>query len=577
MGMTSELVDPNFKNIEELVDSCVNFYESNVEKMKLDSVCRRRADLSGFVERFHKDCGTLTPDVQKRLADLRHGNCVVVMSAHQPNLFAYSGVLRKATLIFVLAKQLEKRLKVPVVNFFGVADQDFTDDRWVKSSLLPAVLRRDGLLSIRVKLPEKLLLNRVSKPYRGLLGAWKGQIEGWLDDAVGSVERLGKTCGLSTLNSPRDVLRGNFESFWRVVEDCYGRSGSYSDFNAFVMSRIVNEVWGYDTLFSRFSECQQAFADEIGFLLSRYQDYSRFLEEAHGLLSGKGISSGVSAEESQLIPFWYHCDCGSKVRLFSARRDGSLFGCGDCEGCGRHYELDFGSVDKPDVSDVASRISLRAISWILAFSEGLGFSCYLGGVGGVWYLMEVRYVADRLGISLPPTPVWRPRDRYVGIGQLEALLKLKGMCTDLSVGDLSGAVDVLKSRIAGAQTCLDNLEVSKSGVMEKLWEHPDDEELKEEVKRISFSQTEVKRSSNLSVIYRKLKILENVPVVLDLIPSIIDYAVNVGLKETSDQWVQYLSENGSLSSDVHLEPVLNRIMKLDISLLTDGSLMRQDE
>jgi len=38
MGMTSDLVDPKFKNLEELVDSCVTFYEKNVEKMKLDSV-----------------------------------------------------------------------------------------------------------------------------------------------------------------------------------------------------------------------------------------------------------------------------------------------------------------------------------------------------------------------------------------------------------------------------------------------------------------------------------------------------------------------------------------------------------
>jgi len=577
MVMTSDLVDPNFKNFQELVDSCVAFYEDNVEKMKLDSVRRRRADLSFFVERFHRDCGTLTPEVQERLEDLRGGDCVVVMSAHQPNLFAYSGVMRKATLIFVLAKELEKRLKVPVVNFFGVADQDFTDDRWVKSSLLPAVLRRDGLLSIHIKLPEKVLLNSVSKPSRGLLDEWKGQIGSWLDEAVGSVERLGRLCGLSKLNPHRGILQGNFGSFWRIVEDSYKRSKSYSDFNAFVMSKIVNQVWGYDTLFSRFFECQQAFADEIAFLLSRNKDYSRLLEEAHGLLSEKGISSGVSAEESRLVPFWYHCDCGSKVRLFSARRDGSLFGYGDCEGCGRHYELDFGTVDKPDVSDVASRISLRAISWILAFSKGLGSSCYVGGVGGVWYLMEVRYVADRLGIVLPPTPVWRPRDRYMGIGQLEASLKLKEMCADLGVNDLSGAVDVLKSRITGAQTRLDNLEFSKSSVIEKLQENPDDEELEEEVKRISLSQTEVKKSSNLSVVYRKLKILENVLVVLDLIPSIIDYAVNVGLKETSDQWVQYLNENGHLSSDVNLEPILNRFMRLDISLFTDNSLMREDK
>ena len=399
MVLNSHLVDPELKSLQEVVDSCVAYYEGNMEKMRAEGIRKRRADLSKFVERFHKDCGTLTTEVQKSLDDLRNGDCVVLMSAHQPNLFPYSGVMRKITLISVLAKELEKRLKVPVVNFFGIADQDFTDDRWVKTSLLPAVLRRGGLLPIHVKLPEKVLLNSVPKPPRELLGDWKGQIESWLDEGVSSVERLGKLCDLSKLNLPKDVLQENFRSFWRVVEDCYGRSGLYSDFNGFFMSKIVNEIWGYNTLFSRFSECQQVFADEIAFLLSHYQNYSRFLEEAHGLLSEKGISSGVSAEESQIIPFWYHCDCGSKVRLFSSQRDGSLIGYGDCENCGDHYELDFGPVTNPSVADIASRISLRAISWILAFSKGLGFSCYVGGVGGLWYLTEVRYVADKLGIN----------------------------------------------------------------------------------------------------------------------------------------------------------------------------------
>jgi hypothetical protein len=466
--------------------------------------------------------------------------------------------MRKITLISVLAKELEKRLNLPVVNFFGVADQDFTDDRWVKSSLLPAVLRRDGLLSIHIKLPEKVLLNSVSKPSRSLLDTWKVQIKQWTNDTVASVERLSKSYGLSTPTSCKDVLGANFGSFWSIVEDCYERSKSYSDFNAFVMSKIVNDVWGYDTLFSRFSECQQVFADEIRFLLSHYSDYSGFLAEAHRLLSVQGISSGVSADESMLIPFWYHCDCGSKVRLFASQRDGSLFGCGDCEGCSRHYELNFGPVENPDVSDVASRISLRAISWILAFSKGLRFSCYVGGVGGSHYLMEIKYVADRLGISLPPTPIWRPHDRYVGIGQLEASLKLKQICSDLGARDLSSAIDGLKLRIAGTQNCLDNLDFSKNAIMEKLYTNPDDKRLNEELKKISLSQTEIKRSSQLSIIYHKLKILENVPVVLDLIPSIIDYAVNVGLKETSDQWVRHLKEKGILSSEVNIESVLSR-------------------
>ena len=95
------------------------------------------------------------------------------MTAHQPNLFAYSGVLRKATLNHVLAKGLETQLGVPVISFFGIADQDFSDDRWVRSAQLPAVKKRDGVLTLQIKLPDKLRLNQVSKPSNDVVAGWK--------------------------------------------------------------------------------------------------------------------------------------------------------------------------------------------------------------------------------------------------------------------------------------------------------------------------------------------------------------------------------------------------------------------
>jgi len=118
---------------------------------------------------------------------------------------------------------------------------------------------------------------------------------------------------------------------------------------------------------------------------------------------------------------------------------------------------------------------------------------------------------------------------------------------------------------------LDKLDVSKKRIMERLKDNPNDGRLKEEIKRISISRTKVVKSSNLSVVSHDLKIFENVSTVLESIPSIIDYAVNVGLKETNDRWIRYLIENGSLSSDVHLESVLNRTVSLDASFLKNVS------
>jgi hypothetical protein len=553
-------------NIGELLEACVSFHRQRKSEANVERARERRTELARFARLFHDECGTLTPSVQKRLEDLESGNCIVLMTAHQPNFFAYSGVLRKATLSFVLAEKLESVLKVPVVSFFGIADQDFTDDRWVRSCELPAVQRSGGLLSIEVKLPEKLMLNKVPKPSRDLLAEWKSEIEKWLNEAIGSIGRLCRKLDLKEAcpTSTVSVLHENLASFGRITENCWERSKTYSDFNGFLISRIVNDSWGYDTVFARFSECQQAFADDFCFLLSRSRDYSRLLKEAIQIPHGDGLMGGVSDQEPYLTPFWYHCSCGSKAKLFLEEKEGSLLGSGNCVRCQESYELDLGYKDSPDVLGIASQISARAIPMGLVFFNGLQPSCYVGGAAGATYLMETEHAAKGLGIPFPPAVVWRPRDRYLGVGQTEALLELKRICKDLGVEHASSARKLLEANVSEIRRRHGEFEGSKRRLLDKLKRHPDDLELKQEIKRISMIQSELVRSSNLSVVIHELKILENVSIVSGLIPSIIDYAVNVGLRDTSNQWLQYLSENGSMSSDVHLRAITNQNVKSDV-------------
>jgi hypothetical protein len=566
MAVPSQLPVDHFK---ELVASCISFYQNNKHVMSRERVRQRRAGLCGFVEAFHTDCGTLTPRVEKRIDELRHGNGIVLMTAHQPNLFPYSGLFRKATLNFVLAERLEDLLHVPVVNFFGIADQDFTDDRWVRECQLPAVQRREGIFSIRMDLPEKLMLNRVPKPSPARLGAWRSNLGKWLNDAIRSVERLCKELGLPELPDASSVstLQDNLTSFWRLVEDCYGRSESYSDFNAFLISKIVNEVWGYDTVFSRFSDCQQAFVDEFRFLLSHFHEYSRFLTQAKQRFCENGGDGGVSDQEPLLAPFWYHCDCGSKVRLSLEERDACLVGSGRCVGCGEPYALRLGDKNTPDLSDIARRISARALSMALVFFDGLVPSCYVGGIAGLSYLMETEYVAKGLGVPFPPLAVWRPHDKYLGVGQIEAMLECRRICNDWEAHNISKAKEFIHSRISKIRHRLDELEQSKKKVVEAFRATPEDEALKEAIKRLSVMQNKIKRASNLSVISHELNLLENVGTVTNLIPSIIDYAVNIRLEEVSKQWTQYLRENGRLSSDVPLESILSRRLDLGPGLI----------
>jgi hypothetical protein len=479
------------------------------------------------------------------------------MTAHQPNFFAYSGVLRKATLNFVLANKLESLLKVPVVSFFGIADQDFTDDRWVRSCELPAVQRSGGLLSIEVKLPEKLMLNKVTKPSDGLLLEWRSEIEKWLNEAVRSIKRLSRDLGFQEACpvSMVSALHENFESFWKIVEDCWKRSRTYSDFNGFLMSRIVNDAWGYDTVFARFSECQRAFVDDFCFLLSRFKDYSQVLKEAMETADGAGMNGGVSDQEPFLAPFWYHCPCGSKAKLYLEEKGDSLFGNGNCIRCQEHYELDFGRVSDPDILSIASRVSARAIPMGLVFFNGLQPSCYVGGAAGIAYLTEAEHVAKALGIPFPPTPIWRPQDKYLGVGQAEALLQVKRICSCVGAKDSSVAGDLLKIRAAEIQEELKKLEGATRMVKETQC-RPADVELNERTKKLSMKRSEIVKSSCLSVITHELKTLENATTVLKLIPSIIDYSINVGLQETSDCWIKSLNEGYRFDAGVRMKSVL---------------------
>lgn len=530
--------------LDKLVKACVHFYRGSLEKATHGEVLERRVNLSKWVHKFHEDCGTLTPLVKDAIERLKVEPCIFLMTAHQPNLFAYSGVLRKAVLNHVLAKRLSEAVNLPVVSFFGVADQDFTDDRWVRSALLPDAERRDGALELRADLPDKMMTCRVNKPSKQVLADWLGQIEEWLGRKLRAVERSCKCLGLE-FPSSRLKVKENLRFFWDVVEEAYARADVYSDFNAFVMSRIVNAVWGIDTLFARFSECQQIFEKQFCVLLSRFDEYSKYVREA--TMIGE-CAGGVCEREHETLPFWYHCDCGGKTRLNAERHGNSLVGHGKCLGCGKDYQISFCPPNELDLPGGMERISARSLSMPLVFFDGLKVCCYVGGVGGKDYLRQAQYVAKRMGLTFGPVAVWRPRDVYLGIGQLDALMTYQSVSGTFDFSRFPQVEEDLRGKIDSVQRDLERLEMQKK----ELAKSGKSEEVIQELKALSSEQAEIRRKMNFPVLVRDLKLLENVKTVMHMYPSIVDFAVNVGLKETGEQWISFLEANGSLSSDLSL-------------------------
>ncbi|MFX0132855.1 MAG: hypothetical protein ACFFDN_04345, partial [Candidatus Hodarchaeota archaeon] len=434
-------------SVKDLIDRCISIYDNNKEKFMEQSVREKRSKLTLYIEKFHRESGTLNSEVKEKITVLRQGNPILLMTAHQPNLLPYSGVLRKATLNHVIEKELEKRLGVQVVNFYGIADQDFTDDRWIKSSLLPSINRKNGILNLNINLRNKIILNNIQKPSIDIIDNWKDEIVSWLNDTTNSISNFYKKNVELEWNSKKPLLFNNFKNFWKIVEEAYKQASTFSDFNAFILSKIINEVWGYNTLFSRFSECQNIFSQEFNLLISRFNDYSGSLEEVIEKFPRKKYKIGVSRGESNLLPFWYHCDCGSKARLSLNTKDKRLIGHGYCVKCKKEYNIEIGTKDKPDVNNIDTKISARAIPMILVFSKGLGLTCYIGGVGGIRYLEEAKYVAKKLDITLPPIGIWRPQDKYMGIGQLEAIIEYKKITGHYEINKLEEEIDSMKRKI----------------------------------------------------------------------------------------------------------------------------------
>jgi len=546
-----------FDNLDNLIKVTINFYNNSLKKAATSPEANeKRAQISTWIRKFHQECGTLTPPVEEAIGKLQEESCLLLMTAHQPNLFAYSGVLRKATLNNVLAEKLKKLLKTPVISFFGIADQDFTDDRWVKSALLPDVERKGGELELRYNLPEKLMLNKVVKPSQQILNSWRSAIEGWFDGKLKSIERLSKSYGIEFDHKNNPIIK-NFDDFWRIVEEAQARADIYSDFNAFVMSNIINDVWGYDTLFSRFSECQQIFESEFCFLLSHFNEYSQYMEE---IASFENVKGEVYKHEYNTLPLWYHCECGSKIRLMAEEQDEPFIGHGRCLRCNKEYTIDFHSRREPNIFGILSKVSARSLAMPIIFFDGLKVSCYIGGVGGKVYLKQAKYLAERLRKPFPPIAIWRPRDSYLGVGQLDALIKYEKFSGNLDLLNYSEVITALKDKILQIEKKVEELELKKKSIIRNL--EMEKEDKNEIIKTISIKQTIIKKKSDFTVLVRKLKIIENIDSVMQLYPCIVDYAINIGLKSTSEQWMSFLKDNGNLASDIILRTYFDDLFQL---------------
>ena len=529
-------INSAYKTVDQVTDAVYESYLNNKKREDSDPAWKKRVftnrkKLAQHIKKFHEISGTLTPAVQQRLDVLRSKrDCIFLMTAHQTNFMPYSGVMRKTALMHAVKEKLKKIIGVDTIEFYGVANQDISSSwPWLKMTQLPSIFHKNGIFEHIYPLEkkyEKKIHAAVPKPSWSDIAKWKADTEQWMKHCMSLIESYG--CTIKPGN--KEKLYCNYEQFIDIINSSNESAHNFAEFNAIMLSKITNNHFNHDTLFSLFTDCQQIFDKEFLYLLANHKKYHTYLNNVRG-----------ARDAREIAPFWYHCECLGKVELEVTEDKDILKLSGGCSACGKTHLF---SVNR-DFSRISKNISARARPMTLVFFEGLAVNMYVGGaLAGKCYLKDAKYIANKMHLNFPPIAMWRPRERYRGFAQLSCELYKKSACGG----------HTLEETIAGVENELNSVN-EQMGSIDALIECAVSAH---ERSRLIAEKNSFRKNHNLRALAKKLSSLRKIKSVESVIPSIMDYAINIGLEDTQRQWHKHLVDNGSLIEDINLGSILSK-------------------
>jgi hypothetical protein len=527
----SDFVSSIPRNLSEAAKSMrkLSFYKDEID----DSVGSNRIKLQDLISKFHSEADTMTQEVTNKISLLGNKQTQILVSTHQPNLFAYSGVFKKIILLHALKSRVRNHdPQRKLINLFLIVDHDSMDEIWVRLAQMPSIKNSSGILELRFSVNasnRKRMICDMPLPARQIMDNWRNHLQKWLKNS------------LSSLNEQQyeSHLIHNFKEFWDEVELSYSRAKSYSDLNCFLMSQIVNKVWGYDTLFVRLTEISSVFEDGFKYLISNFDPYTDALKRIEKIFFQQGIHTNVSSSVYENAPVWVRCKCGSKASLkikINAVQD--IFLTGSCLSCKRLANISVGGKNDLEIpEEILKDLFPRAIPIILLLSRDLGAACYASGIGGIDYMIHAAAVCDKLSIKMPLTVFWPSKDIYQGLGQRGALrvVSAKGP------SEVIAYIEALKQRQAEYWNKIKPLLEERKQLIKA--QRPLDKflshlfELKKEQRKIR----------------ELIKLSEKVHSAINLSPCLVDYAINFGISNAESQWRENLERNSNLALPVTLK------------------------
>src|ERR687889_317197 len=154
-----------------------------------ENVLQNRIRLATFIRKFHSEAGTLDDNISKQWVLLNDPATKLLVSTHQPNLFAYGGIFKKVVLLETLKTTIEKYKEGRIINLFLIVDHDFIEEVWMRRAQIPSFHHSSGLLQLRFSVDQAKkwhMVCNIPRPQEATLYNWKREIVSWIKKSCSS-------------------------------------------------------------------------------------------------------------------------------------------------------------------------------------------------------------------------------------------------------------------------------------------------------------------------------------------------------------------------------------------------------
>lgn len=563
------------RTTSEATRVCAKFHRSNFSSANKNILSKRRK-YARLSEEFHRKADTLTPAVKQTLEDLQEEDTLLLESGHQPNPFPYARTMRKPIMLHAIGSRIREQ-DISVAEVFGFHDQDFASARWFRRTFLPNFFGRGGALyiSAQISAKDERAAYAVRKPSSQIVEKWKKDIEQLYQrhlKFLGALIKEGPKKN-SVNQTVRPVITLRVKQLHDLIDECHYKAETYTEFNEYFFSKLVNDFWGLPTAFTEYSKTERLFKNELEHILRHRTLYVKSFNEAWDFLKKEGAKLKFGKVDEDHVPFWYICThCKGKVPL-RGLEDKPLIVEGECHVCGQRYLFSLGDHDNPDLSQIINQISARAASRHLVFFSGLGVSTFVSGTGAMYYNTVARHIANKMKLPFPPVVFWSSRDKYLGISQATAFLTMKrmGYSVDLqnprkdlqkALSELNREVSRKKAEIAASESKILMIEKEKKEMqnlqreMGIRGEKKLLRELKKKWKALDLEEKQLAKDNKIKALMQKIRDTNIAERILTSTPSIIDFVVTFGF-DVGKMWLQWLAEKESLSKDITLPSAIS--------------------